>query len=81
MTANKSSKAVPHAGGGKAPRDVPDRSVTFGKGMGWLMCTSYNMMSEYPSDWMFCSFDLKDKQGAYLSVNSFSITSFYMMSP
>uniref|UniRef100_A0A3Q2ZQG9 DENN domain containing 2B n=1 Tax=Kryptolebias marmoratus TaxID=37003 RepID=A0A3Q2ZQG9_KRYMA len=26
MTANKSSKAVPHAGGGKAARDVPDRS-------------------------------------------------------
>uniref|UniRef100_A0A3B5BB81 DENN domain containing 2B n=1 Tax=Stegastes partitus TaxID=144197 RepID=A0A3B5BB81_9TELE len=25
MTANKSSKAVPRAGGGKAPRDVPDR--------------------------------------------------------
>ncbi|XP_061526916.1 suppression of tumorigenicity 5 protein isoform X1 [Phycodurus eques] len=25
MTANKSPKAVPHAGGGKAPRDPPDR--------------------------------------------------------
>nr|XP_057944417.1 suppression of tumorigenicity 5 protein [Doryrhamphus excisus]XP_057944418.1 suppression of tumorigenicity 5 protein [Doryrhamphus excisus] len=25
MTANKSSKAVPHAGGGKAPPDTPDR--------------------------------------------------------
>ncbi|KAI9528509.1 DENN domain-containing protein 2B [Dissostichus eleginoides] len=28
MTANKSSKAVPRAGGVKAPRDIPDRSVT-----------------------------------------------------
>ncbi|XP_074523092.1 DENN domain-containing protein 2B [Halichoeres trimaculatus] len=26
MTANKNTKAVPRAGGGKAPRDVPDRS-------------------------------------------------------
>lgn len=39
MTANKSSKAVPRAGGGKAPRDVPDRSVTCGTVVGWLMCT------------------------------------------
>lgn len=30
MTANKSSKAAPRAGGGKATRDAPDRSVTCG---------------------------------------------------
>lgn len=30
MTANKSSKAAPRAGGGKAGRDAPDRSVTCG---------------------------------------------------
>lgn len=30
MTANKSSKAAPRAGGGKASRDAPDRSVTCG---------------------------------------------------
>lgn len=41
MTANKCSKAVPRAGGGKAPQEVPDRSVTSGtSGVGWLMCTS-----------------------------------------
>lgn len=30
MTANKSSKATARAGGGKAARDVSDRSVTSG---------------------------------------------------
>ena len=34
MTANKSSKAVPRAGGGKTPREVPDRSVTSWVGVG-----------------------------------------------
>lgn len=31
MTANKNSKAVARAGGGKCARDVPDRSVTSGR--------------------------------------------------
>ncbi|XP_041642330.1 suppression of tumorigenicity 5 protein [Cheilinus undulatus] len=33
MTANKSSKAVPRAGGGKAPRDVPDRCQSTSPGL------------------------------------------------
>lgn len=35
MTANKSAKAVPHAGGGKTPRDAPERSVTLGAVLVW----------------------------------------------
>lgn len=78
MTANKSSKAVPRAGGGKAPRDVPDRSVTSGTGAGWLMCTSSHI-TWFQSIYLtgsFVLFDLKEKQLLYLSVHSFSTTSF-----
>lgn len=41
MTANKSSKAVPRAGGGKTPRDAPDRSVTSGTGVGGLVIVHF----------------------------------------
>lgn len=62
MTANKSSKAVPRAGGGKAPRDVPDRSVTCGTavGAGSYPVTPHDWF-EYPPDcpvliiWFLCS--------------------------
>lgn len=38
MTANKSSKAAARAGGGKAARDIPDRSVTSGTEGGQSLC-------------------------------------------
>lgn len=47
MTANKCSKAAPRSGGGKAPRDVYDRSVTFATWPGYHC--SYHMVSQDPS--------------------------------
>lgn len=64
MTANKSSKAAPRAGGVKTPRDIPDRSVTAGKG--WAhWCALPVMPNGYQSIYLagsFCSFNLKEKQ-------------------
>lgn len=70
MTANKSSKAAPRAAGGKAPRDVPDRSVTCWTGWAWV-CAFQGALSGFKvTKWL----DLKDKQihCSTLSIFSFS---------